>query len=381
MPSPSSGDPRGATSASTPASASGRRSSTTSSCSRAWTSSWPSGGRCSSVPPASASSADSSATRGRHRAGARRASPPPSSRSSAARRSFASTTFASTSRRSRRCVRMVREVSEVVIEVRGLELLGFHGALEEEQRAGQRFVFDVRLIAHDAGVRSDQLADTVDYTAVVEPDPRDQRGHAFQPDRGARGGDRRRPDRALSRLAGARARAQARGPARGARSSTRRPRSIARAVDAGLRRASARISAIGRTRSAGPSSSSAPTRGSSWSRSRPFARPSRSATSEQPPFLNGAVAVETELAPGDLLGCLLAVERELGRVRGEGPRFGPRTIDLDLLLYGDRVVDEPGLSIPHPRLAERRFALEPLHELDPLLALPSGRRVADLLAE
>jgi dihydroneopterin aldolase len=58
-------------------------------------------------------------------------------------------------------------VSEVVIDVRGLELLGFHGALEEEQRAGQRFVFDVRLVAHDAGVRSDQLADTVDYTAVV----------------------------------------------------------------------------------------------------------------------------------------------------------------------------------------------------------------------
>jgi 7,8-dihydroneopterin aldolase/epimerase/oxygenase len=58
-------------------------------------------------------------------------------------------------------------VSEVVIQVRGLGLLGFHGALEEEQKAGQRFVFDVTLVAHDAGVRSDQLADTVDYTAVV----------------------------------------------------------------------------------------------------------------------------------------------------------------------------------------------------------------------
>jgi dihydroneopterin aldolase len=58
-------------------------------------------------------------------------------------------------------------VSEVLIEVRGLELRGFHGALEEERRAGQRFVFDVELLAHDAGVRSDELADTVDYTAVV----------------------------------------------------------------------------------------------------------------------------------------------------------------------------------------------------------------------
>lgn len=58
-------------------------------------------------------------------------------------------------------------MSEVVIDVRGLELRGFHGALEEEQRIGQRFVFDVTLVAHDAGVRSDQLADTVDYTAIV----------------------------------------------------------------------------------------------------------------------------------------------------------------------------------------------------------------------
>lgn len=58
-------------------------------------------------------------------------------------------------------------MSEVVIDVRGLELLGFHGALEKEQREGQRFVYDVTLVAHDAGVRSDHLADTVDYTAVV----------------------------------------------------------------------------------------------------------------------------------------------------------------------------------------------------------------------
>ena len=58
-------------------------------------------------------------------------------------------------------------MSEVVIEVHGLELRGFHGALEEERRAGQRFVFDVELLAHDAGVRTDELADTVDYTAVV----------------------------------------------------------------------------------------------------------------------------------------------------------------------------------------------------------------------
>jgi 2-amino-4-hydroxy-6-hydroxymethyldihydropteridine diphosphokinase len=100
---------------------------------------------------------------------------------------------------------------------------------------------------------------------------------------------------------------------------------------------------------------------------------------DQPRFLNGVAAVETSLAPRALLERLLAVERELGRVRGEGPRFGPRTIDLDLLLHGDEVVDEPGLVVPHPRLGERRFVLEPLHELDPGLTLPDGRRVADLL--
>ena len=100
---------------------------------------------------------------------------------------------------------------------------------------------------------------------------------------------------------------------------------------------------------------------------------------EQPPFLNGAVAVETDLAPRVLLERLLAVERELGRDRS-GPRWGPRTVDLDLLLYGDQTIDEPGLTVPHPRLAERRFALEPLAELDPQLALPDGRLVSDLVA-
>jgi 2-amino-4-hydroxy-6-hydroxymethyldihydropteridine diphosphokinase len=101
---------------------------------------------------------------------------------------------------------------------------------------------------------------------------------------------------------------------------------------------------------------------------------------DQPPFLNGAAAVDTELAPRELLERLLAIERELGRVRAEGPRYGPRTIDLDLLLYGDLVVDETGLTVPHPRLAERRFALEPLHELDPDLRLPDGRAVRELLS-
>lgn len=100
---------------------------------------------------------------------------------------------------------------------------------------------------------------------------------------------------------------------------------------------------------------------------------------DQPRFLNGAAALETTLGPRELLEHMLAVERNLGRVR-DGPQFGPRTIDLDLLLYGDEVVDEPGLEIPHPRLTERAFVLEPLAELDPELVIPGRGPVRDFLA-
>ena len=101
---------------------------------------------------------------------------------------------------------------------------------------------------------------------------------------------------------------------------------------------------------------------------------------DQPRFLNGAAELRTTLTARELLGRLLAIERRLGRVRGSGPRFGPRTIDLDLLLHGDEVVDEPGLQLPHPRLHERRFALEPLAELDPALEIPGRGSVQALLA-
>jgi len=101
---------------------------------------------------------------------------------------------------------------------------------------------------------------------------------------------------------------------------------------------------------------------------------------DQPPFLNGALLLETTRSPRALLERLLEVERELGRTR-DGPRWGPRAIDLDLLLYGDVVVDEPGLQVPHPRLHERAFALEPLLDLDPELEIPGRGRVAALLAE
>jgi 2-amino-4-hydroxy-6-hydroxymethyldihydropteridine diphosphokinase len=99
---------------------------------------------------------------------------------------------------------------------------------------------------------------------------------------------------------------------------------------------------------------------------------------DQPPFLNGAVSVETTLSPRALLDLLLEVERSLGRVRGE--RWGPRVVDLDLLVYGIEVLDEPGLHVPHPRLHERRFALEPLAEMNPELEIPGRGTVSALLA-
>jgi len=100
---------------------------------------------------------------------------------------------------------------------------------------------------------------------------------------------------------------------------------------------------------------------------------------DQPRFLNGAVLLETELGARALLDELLEIERELGRVR-DGRRDGPRAIDLDLLLYGDETIDEPGLTVPHPRLHERRFALEPLADLDPELVVPGRGSVSQLLA-
>ena len=99
---------------------------------------------------------------------------------------------------------------------------------------------------------------------------------------------------------------------------------------------------------------------------------------DQPEFLNGAVALETTLSPRDLLDALFRVERALGRIR-DGERWAPRTIDLDLLVYGDEIVDEPGLRVPHARLHERRFVLEPLVDLEPALEIPDLGKASELL--
>ena len=102
---------------------------------------------------------------------------------------------------------------------------------------------------------------------------------------------------------------------------------------------------------------------------------------DQPQFLNGVVELETELPARDLLTRLLAIERELGRTREDGPPLGPRTIDLDLLLYGEDTIAEAGLQVPHPRLHERRFVLEPLAEVAPDIVIPGQGPVETLVAE
>ncbi|MBV9850003.1 MAG: 2-amino-4-hydroxy-6-hydroxymethyldihydropteridine diphosphokinase [Armatimonadetes bacterium] len=94
---------------------------------------------------------------------------------------------------------------------------------------------------------------------------------------------------------------------------------------------------------------------------------------DQPDFLNAVAELRTTLSPRELLARILQLERQLGRVRTQ--RWGPRVIDIDILLYGDEALAEPGLTVPHPRMAERAFVLRPLAEIAPEAKLPDGETV------
>ena len=109
-----------------------------------------------------------------------------------------------------------------------------------------------------------------------------------------------------------------------------------------------------------------------------FYRSAPRGPSEQPDFINAVALLDSGLEAGQLLGQLQSIENRQGRAR-DGQKWGPRTLDLDMLLYGDQVIDEPGLTVPHPQIRHRNFVLMPLLELAPGLEIPGLGRVDELL--
>ena len=227
-----------------------------------------------------------------------------------------------------------------------------------------------------AATHSDALDDTVDYgalCAMVERVIVTERFTLLE-----RLAERRRRGRRWPTTARRRCRSRCASCDRRCRSNSRPPASISSGRDdrghrgragasAGVARRSARTSAIAGARSARRS-----TRCPGWSPSPGCTRPIPSAGRPgQGPYLNLVVAIESDASPRQLLGMCHRIESAAGRVRGE--RWGPRTLDIDILWIDGETVDEPDLSIPHPRMFERRFVLVPLNDVAPDLLPPAGR--------
>jgi len=113
---------------------------------------------------------------------------------------------------------------------------------------------------------------------------------------------------------------------------------------------------------------------SAFYRSPPWGR------TDQPAFINAVVELQTRLAPRVLLDYLLEIESRFGRVRKPEDKWGPRKLDLDLLVFGDEQLNQPGMHVPHPRLSERAFVLVPMNEIAPRLDIPGHGVVHELLA-
>jgi dihydroneopterin aldolase / 2-amino-4-hydroxy-6-hydroxymethyldihydropteridine diphosphokinase len=259
----------------------------------------------------------------------------------------------------------------VRIELRGLELFGYHGVHEHERQQGQRFLYDVELEVGERGW-DDRIEDAVDYSRVAAA-VREVAGGQFRLLEALAAAiadllaERFEPEWVKVRVRKPEVRPAGIDLEFAAVTVERRPRRLMLAYiglgsnlgdrDASIRQAAALIGA-GRL--------------STIRETKPWGVP------DQPSFLNAVAELETREGAQALLARLLSIERELGRVR-DGTRWGPRTIDLDLLVYGDECHDEARLTVPHPALAERLFVLEPLAELAPDLVVPGLGPVSGLL--
>ena len=267
------------------------------------------------------------------------------------------------------------------IFVTGLALHAYHGVMQHEAKVGQTFRLDLVLdidLARGVALRQARRH------RGLRPGRRGREPGVLRT--AAIGWSRPRPARSPTPCSSASpGRERARDGAQAACADRRDLRRCRRHHHARprswLRRCSrsAAMSATCATRSSAQSRCSATAATCACSRARRTTAPRPGASTDQPPFVNLCIAVETSLTPHALLARAQAVERALGRDRANERRWGPRPVDIDLLAYDDVVLDEPDLTLPHPRLFERAFVLVPLAEIAPDRMI-AGIKVRDALA-